>query len=89
MDADTVTKSFMIGQTDIVTWVVDRSPYKEADVPVVFGNSSDGWLANTTHHLPFNSTVDIIMNIANNSMDMVRPLHTSAVLSSRSLTTLL
>jgi L-ascorbate oxidase len=69
-DAD-LTKSFMINQTDIVTWVVDRYPYQEPDVPVVFGGSSDGWLANTTHHIPFNSTIDIIMSIANDSMDTV------------------
>ncbi len=70
MNAD-VTKSFMINQTDIVVWVVDRYPYQEADVPVVFGKSSDGWLANTTHHLPSNAMIDIIMNIANDSMDTV------------------
>ena len=75
-----VTKSFMISQTGIVTWVVDQHPYKEADVPIVLGNSSDGWLAGTTHHLPSNSTIDIIMNIANDSMDTVRYSGSSSAL---------
>jgi L-ascorbate oxidase len=74
MDAD-LTKSFMINQTDVVTWVVDRYPYQEADVPIVFGESSDGWLANTTQHMPLNSTIDIIMSIANDSMDTVSSPH--------------
>jgi hypothetical protein len=76
-----VTKSFMINQTDIVTWVVDQYPYAEADIPIVFGNSSDGWQANTTQHLPSNATIDIIMNIANNSMDTVSSSHIDPVLS--------
>lgn len=68
--ADT-TLSFMINQTDIVTWVVDGSPYLEPERPILYGNASDGWNANTTYHLPSNSTVDIIMNIANDSLDAV------------------
>lgn len=65
-----VTKAFAIKQIDIVTWVVDRYPYVEAATPIVVGNASDGWNANTTIHLPFNSTIDIIMTVANDSMDM-------------------
>ncbi len=65
------TLSFMINQTDVVTWVVDGSPYLEPERPILYGNASDGWNANTTYHLPLNSTVDIIMNIANDSMDVV------------------
>ncbi|EON65842.1 hypothetical protein W97_05084 [Coniosporium apollinis CBS 100218] len=72
--ADT-TLSFMINQTDIVTWVVDGSPYLEPERPILYGNASDGWNANTTYHLPSNSTVDIIMNIANDSLDMGHPMH--------------
>jgi hypothetical protein len=75
-----LTKSFMINQTDIVTWVVDRYPYQEADIPIVFGESSDGWLASTTQHVPFNSTIDIIMSIANDSMDTVSSPHSLIVL---------
>jgi len=66
-----VTEVFSISQTGIVTWVVDGSPYTEPSTPILHGNSSDGWNANTTLHLPFNSTIDIIMLVANNSMDIV------------------
>lgn len=66
-----LTKGFQISQTGIVEWVVDRYPYSEAKVPIVFGNSSDGWMAGSTLHMPFNSTIDIIMTIANDSMDVV------------------
>jgi hypothetical protein len=66
-----LTKFFSISQTGIVTWVVDRYPYTESTIPILFGNSSDGWLANTTIQMPFNSTIDIVMTIANDSMDTV------------------
>merc|ERR1711939_1106340 len=52
------TKGFQISQTGIVEWVVDKYPYSEAKVPILFGNSSDGWMANSTLHMPFNSTID-------------------------------
>lgn len=68
------THSFTINQTDIVTWVVDGSPYVEPKVPIIYGNASDGWRADTTLHMPLNSTIDIIMRIANDSMDTVCPL---------------
>lgn len=73
-----MTKVFNISQTGIVTWVIDRDPYTEASTPILYGNSSDGWNANTTLHLPLNSTIDIIMAVANDSMDKVSflPLHT-------------
>ena len=67
------TKIFTINQTGIVSWVVNGSPYSEAKTPIVYGPSSDGWNASTTIHLPSNATVDIIMRIANDSMDLVRP----------------
>lgn len=71
-----LTKLFAISQTGIVTWVVDSYPYAESTTPILFGNSSDGWQANTTVHLPFNSTIDIIMTVANDSMDtMGHPMH--------------
>jgi len=66
-----MTKVFAINQTGIVTWVIDSSSYTEPSRPILDGNSSDGWNVNTTLHLPFNSTVDIIMVIANDSMDTV------------------
>ncbi|KAL2007605.1 hypothetical protein VTN00DRAFT_9043 [Thermoascus crustaceus] len=59
-----------------VTWVVDGSPYVEPKVPIIYRNASDGWPANTTLHMPLNSTIDIIMKIANDSMDtMGHPMH--------------
>lgn len=70
-----ITKAFNISQTGIVTWVMNRSPYSEASTPVLYGNSSDGWNANTTLHLPSNSTVDIIMAVAEDSMDKVSSSH--------------
>ena len=66
-----ITKVFAISQTGIVTWVMDGSPYTEASTPILYGKSSDGWNANTTLHLSLNSTIDIIMYIANSSMDTV------------------
>jgi hypothetical protein len=66
-----LTKFFVINQTGIVTWVVDGYPYTEPTTPILFGDGSDGWQANSTVHMPFNSTIDVIMTIANDSMDMV------------------
>ena len=78
------TLSFTINQTDIVTWVMGRSPFIEPKIPIIFGSASDGWRssdrhsragpvfrADTTIHLPSNSKIDIIMRIANDSMDKV------------------
>ncbi|KAJ5350197.1 hypothetical protein N7541_007924 [Penicillium brevicompactum] len=64
------THNFMINQTGIVTWVLNDAPFSDPKIPIIQGNVSDGWLAKTTIHMPFNSTIDIIMRIANNSMDM-------------------
>ena len=66
-----VTKSFNISQTGIVSWVVDRYVYSEPETPVIYGNASDGWNANTTLHMPFNASIDLIMRIAPDSMDTV------------------
>jgi len=66
-----VTRFFTINQTDIIIWVVDEYPYSEPQTPIIYGNKSDGWAANTTLHMPYNSTIDIIMRIANDSMDAV------------------
>lgn len=66
-----LTRVFEINQTDIVTWVVDRYAYSEAKIPIIYGTMSDGWQANTTLHMPSNSTVDIVMSVANGSMDTV------------------
>ena len=68
-----ITEAFNISQTGVVTWVMNRYPYSEASAPILYGNSSDGWNANTTLHLPSNSTIDIIMAIAEDSMDKVSP----------------
>ena len=66
-----ITKVFNVSQTGIVTWVISRDPYVEPSMPVVYGNASDGWNANTTYHFPANSTIDIVMAIAEDSMDKV------------------
>lgn len=68
-----MTKTFNVSQTGIVTWVMNHTAYTEASTPILYGNSSDGWDVETTLHLPLNSTVDIIMAVAENSMDKVRP----------------
>ncbi|KAI9730630.1 MAG: hypothetical protein M1818_008112 [Claussenomyces sp. TS43310] len=71
-----VIKFFAINQTGIVDWVVEGAPYSEAKVPILYGNLSDSWRSNTTYHIPLNSTVDIIMQIANDSMDVMgHPMH--------------
>ncbi|KAI9680058.1 MAG: hypothetical protein M1817_005074 [Caeruleum heppii] len=69
-EAADVTLSFAINQTGIVTWVMSQYSYEEAETPILYGDGSDGWRANTTFHIPMNSTVDVIMAVANNSMDM-------------------
>ena len=66
-----VTHIFAINQTDIVTWAINGQPFSEPQRPIMYGNASDGWNAATTLHLPGNSTIDLIMYIANDSMDTV------------------
>ncbi|KAI9825321.1 MAG: hypothetical protein M1819_000567 [Sarea resinae] len=68
-----LTKVFTINQTDITDWVVNKQPYSEAKTPILFDNSTI-LATDTTIPLPFNSTVDVIMTIANDSMDMVPAL---------------
>merc|ERR1712000_188033 len=71
-----VTELFAINQTDIVTWVVNGQPFSEPQSPIIYGNASDGWNAATTLHMPGNSTIDLIMHVANDSMDtMGHPMH--------------
>lgn len=70
-----ITKFLSISQTGILTWVMDHDAYTEPSTPILYGNSSDGWNANTTLHLPFNSTIDLIMAVANDSMDTVSLSH--------------
>lgn len=66
-----VTQVFAINQTDIVTWVINDQPFSEPTRPIIYGNASDSWKAATTLHMPANSTVDLIMHVANDSMDTV------------------
>lgn len=66
-----VTHLFAISQTGIVNWVVNGQAYSEPQRPIVYGNVSDGWNASTTLHVPGNSTVDILMYVAKDSMDTV------------------
>jgi len=71
-----VTKLFAINQTDVVTWVIDGQPFSEPSRPIIYGNTSDGWEAATSLHLPGNSTIDLIMHVLNDSMDtMGHPIH--------------
>ena len=77
-EAADVTRSFAINQTDVITWVVDGYAYSESEKPIIYGNVSDGWDANTTLRMPFNATIDIIMRIANDSMDTVSSIHPSS-----------
>ncbi len=69
--AANVTRHFAINQTDIVTWVANREPFVEPARPIIYGSVSDGWNATTTLLTPANATVDIIMKVANDSMDTV------------------
>lgn len=78
--------SFTISQTDVVTWVIDRAPFMEPDIPLIYGENSSGWDANTTIHLPINSIIDIIMRISNESMDTVRPILHSQTWLKRAVT---
>ncbi|KIV94136.1 hypothetical protein, variant 6 [Exophiala mesophila] len=74
--AANVTRHFAINQTDIVTWVANREPFVEPARPIIYGSVSDGWNATTTLLTPANATVDIIMKVANDSMDtMGHPMH--------------
>ena len=38
---------------------------------MIYGNISDGWTASTTMFMPFNTTIDLIMKVAPDSMDTV------------------
>lgn len=69
--AANVTKTFNINQTDPVVWVIDKVPYAEATIPVIYGRISDGWNVGTTLHIPSNAIVDIIMQVSDQSMGSV------------------
>jgi len=71
-----VTQLFAINQSGIVTWAINDHPYSEPTRPVIFGNASDGWKSATTLHMPGNATIDLVMHVANDSMDsMGHPMH--------------
>ena len=77
-----VTQLFAINQSGIVTWAINDHPYSEPSRPVIYGNASDGWESATTLHMPGNATIDLIMHVANDSMDSVRlPLYFMARVS--------
>ncbi len=65
------THVFTISQSDVTTWMVNKAPFIEPKVPIVYGDQSDGWNATTTYHMPSNAVIDIVMKIANESMDTV------------------
>ncbi|KAJ9139015.1 Multicopper oxidase [Coniochaeta hoffmannii] len=70
------THVFTINQTDVTTWVVNNNPFQEPQVPIVYGTQSDAWQANTTYHMPSNSVIDIVLKVADDSMDMMgHPMH--------------
>jgi hypothetical protein len=73
--APNITRLFAINQTDVATWVINGQPFSEPTRPIIYGNVSDGWNAATTLHTPPNSIVDIIMNVATDSMDTVSWSH--------------
>ncbi|KAB2573754.1 Laccase abr2 [Lasiodiplodia theobromae] len=66
-----ITYNLFINQTDATTWALNGTPYQTPQVPLLYSNTSDGWNASTTLHVPLNSTVDIILQVANDSMDAV------------------
>jgi len=71
-----VTQLFTINQTGIVTWVVNDQAYSEPTTPIIYGSVSDGWDSATTLRLPGNATIDLIMHVANDSMDVMgHPIH--------------
>lgn len=65
------THVFNINQSDVTTWMVNKAPFIEPKVPIIYGNVSGGWNSNTTYHMPSNSVIDMILKIANESMDTV------------------
>lgn len=67
-----ITYDLFINQTDATTWAMNGTPYQMPRVPLLYSNTSDSWNASTTLHVPLNSTVDIILQVANDSMDAVR-----------------
>ena len=68
-----ITRYFAINQTEIVTWVINGEPFSEPTRPIIYGSDSDGWNATTTLFTRPNATVDIIITVANDSMDTVSP----------------
>jgi len=66
-----ITHHFAINQTDILTWVINEERFSEPARPIIYGSASDGWDAATTLHTPPNATVDLIIKVANESMDKV------------------
>ena len=71
-----VSFHFTINQTEPTVWVINSQPFVDPVVPILFGNTSDGWHANTTYFAPLNATIDLVISIANDSLDtMGHPLH--------------
>lgn len=71
-----ITKVFAISQTEMTSWIISNASYVESTVPVLFGETSTAWVANTTLHIPRHTWVDIIMTIDSASMDqMGHPMH--------------
>lgn len=65
------TQFFAINQTGVTAWEMNKAPFKEPKMPILYGAKSEGWLANTTIRMPADSVIDIVMNVADNSLDTV------------------
>jgi L-ascorbate oxidase len=71
-----VSFNFVINQTEPTVWVVNSQPFVDPLVPILFGNASAGWTANTTYFVPNQAVVDLVISISNDSLDtMGHPLH--------------
>ena len=71
-----VSLYFTINQMQPTVWVINSQPFVDPVVPILFGNSSSGWSANTTYFAPANATINLLVSIANDPLDtMGHPLH--------------
>lgn len=67
---------FDIAMTMPTVWQVANTTFVEPVVPVLYGNSSSGFNANYTVHVPANTTVDVLMQVSPESMDLMgHPMH--------------
>ena len=72
----------MINQTKSTEWPVEKILYQDTRVPIIYGAKSDGWTATTTLHMPYSSTIDIMVRISNDSIDIVSVILSKGAFSS-------